>query len=49
MEATTIIWATDGSDLADRALEFVHDLAQKWTTPARIVAVPSTSAGPAGR
>jgi len=39
MEATTIIWATDGSDLADRALEFVHDLAQKWTTPPRIVAV----------
>jgi nucleotide-binding universal stress UspA family protein len=39
MEATTIIWATDGSDLADRALEFVHDLAQNWTTPPRIVAV----------
>jgi nucleotide-binding universal stress UspA family protein len=39
MEATTIIWATDGSDLADRALEFVRDLAQNWTTPPRIVAV----------
>jgi nucleotide-binding universal stress UspA family protein len=39
MEATTIIWATDGSDLADRALEFIRDLAQNWTTPPRIVAV----------
>jgi hypothetical protein len=49
MEATTIIWATDGSDRADRALEFVHDLAQNWTTPPRIVPSTSTSAGPAGR
>lgn len=39
MEPTTIIWATDGSDLAGRALEFVHDFAQNWTTPPRIVAV----------
>lgn len=39
MEATTIIWATDGSDLADRALEVVRDLARNWRTPPRIVAV----------
>ncbi len=39
MEATTIIWATDGSDLADRALDVVRDFAKNWTTPPRIVAV----------
>jgi nucleotide-binding universal stress UspA family protein len=39
MAETTIIWATDGSDLADHALEVVHDLARNWTTLPRIVAV----------
>lgn len=39
MDATTIIWATDGSDLADRALEVLRDLAKNWTTRPRIVAV----------
>jgi nucleotide-binding universal stress UspA family protein len=39
VEATTIIWATDGSDLADHALEVVHDLAKNWSTPPRVVAV----------
>lgn len=39
MEAMTIIWATDGSDLADRALEVVRDFAKGWTTLPRVVAV----------
>ena len=39
MEATTIIWATDGSDLADHALEVVRGFAKNWTTRPRIVAV----------
>ncbi len=39
MEATTIIWATDGSDLADRALDVVREFAKNWTTLPRIVAV----------
>lgn len=39
MEATTIIWATDGSDLADRALDVVRDFAKNWTTLPRIVAL----------
>jgi nucleotide-binding universal stress UspA family protein len=39
MEATTIIWATDGSDLADHALEVVRDFASNWTVAPRIVAV----------
>jgi nucleotide-binding universal stress UspA family protein len=39
MDEPTIIWATDGSDLADHALEVVHDVARNWTTLPRIVAV----------
>jgi len=39
VETTTIIWATDGSDLADRALEVVLDFARNWTQLPRIVAV----------
>ena len=39
MESTTIIWATDGSDLADRALDVVRDFAKNWTTLPRIVAL----------
>lgn len=39
VETTTIIWATDGSDLADHALDTVRDLAKNWTTPPRIVAL----------
>ena len=39
MEATTIIWATDGSDLADHALDVVRDFAKSWTTRPRIVAL----------
>jgi nucleotide-binding universal stress UspA family protein len=39
VEATTIIWATDGSDLADHALDVLRDFAKSWTTPPRIVAV----------
>ena len=39
MEATTIIWATDGSDLADGALAVLRDFAKNWTSPPRIVAV----------
>lgn len=35
----TIIWATDGSDLADHALEVVRGFAKNWTTRPRIVAV----------
>jgi nucleotide-binding universal stress UspA family protein len=39
VEAMTIIWATDGSDLADHALDVVRDFAKNWTTLPRIVAV----------
>jgi len=39
MDETTIIWATDGSDLADHALEVVHDFAQNWTELPRVLAV----------
>jgi nucleotide-binding universal stress UspA family protein len=39
MKPTTIIWATDGSDLADHALDVVRDFAKNWTTLPRIVAV----------
>ena len=39
MVETTIIWATDGSDLADHALEVVRGFAKNWTTRPRIVAV----------
>jgi nucleotide-binding universal stress UspA family protein len=39
VEATTIIWATDGSDLADHALDVLRDLAKNWTEPPRVVAV----------
>jgi nucleotide-binding universal stress UspA family protein len=39
MDETTIIWATDGSDLADHALEEVRDLAKNFTTLPRIFAV----------
>jgi nucleotide-binding universal stress UspA family protein len=39
VEATTIIWATDGSDLADHALDVIRDFAKNWTTRPRIVAV----------
>ncbi len=35
----TIIWATDGSDLADHALDVVRDFAKSWTTRPRIVAL----------
>jgi nucleotide-binding universal stress UspA family protein len=35
----TIIWATDGSDLSDHALDVVRDFAKNWTTHPRIVAV----------
>ena len=39
MEATTILWATDGSDLADHVLDVVREFAKNWTTRPRIVAV----------
>jgi len=39
VDATTIIWATDGSELADHALEVLKGFAKNWTTPPRIVAV----------
>lgn len=39
METTTIMWATDGSDLADHALEVVRDFARNWVTRPRVVAV----------
>jgi nucleotide-binding universal stress UspA family protein len=39
VETTTIIWATDGSDLADHALDVVRDFAKNWITRPRIVAV----------
>ncbi len=39
MEATTIIWATDGSDLADHALDVLRDFAENWTARPRIVAL----------
>jgi nucleotide-binding universal stress UspA family protein len=39
VEAATIIWATDGSDLADHALDVVRDVAKKWVTSPRVVAV----------
>jgi nucleotide-binding universal stress UspA family protein len=39
METTTIIWATDGSDLADHALDVVQEFAKNWTTRPRIVAL----------
>jgi nucleotide-binding universal stress UspA family protein len=39
METTTIIWATDGSDLADHALDVLRDFAKNWTTRPRIVAL----------
>ena len=39
MEPKTIIWATDGSDLADHALDVVRDFAKNWTTLPRVVAV----------
>ena len=39
METTTIIWATDGSDLADHARDVVRDFAKNWITRPRIVAL----------
>ena len=39
MGTTTIIWATDGSDLADHALAVLRDLAKSWTARPRVVAV----------
>ena len=39
MEATTIIWATDGLDLADHALDVVREFAKNWPTLPRVVAV----------
>jgi len=39
VEATTIIWATDGSDLADRALDVVRSFGKNWTPLPRVVGV----------
>lgn len=39
MKPTTIVWATDGSDLADRALDTIRDFAPNWATRPRVVAV----------
>jgi nucleotide-binding universal stress UspA family protein len=39
VDPRTIIWATNGSDQADRALEIVRDFAEGWPDHPRIVAV----------
>ncbi len=39
METATIIWATDGSDLADHALDVLREFVDNWATRPRIVAV----------